>query len=113
MVKYATALRMGTAEAEQVLRRFTRGGPKHPIRCPGRARQRGADDLRVRLPRRLGAAPGLCIFSNPAWCTSTRTGLSAWRRTAGSTCPASPEPGPCRGSVVWRTARPARCCDGG
>ncbi|MFM9582962.1 MULTISPECIES: Tn3 family transposase [Streptomyces] len=30
MVKYATALRMGTAEAEQVLRRFTRGGPKHP-----------------------------------------------------------------------------------
>ncbi|GGM74016.1 hypothetical protein GCM10012275_50920 [Longimycelium tulufanense] len=31
MVKYATALRLGTAEAEQVLRRFTRGnGPKNP-----------------------------------------------------------------------------------
>ena len=30
MVKYATALRLGTAEADQVLRRFTRGGPKHP-----------------------------------------------------------------------------------
>ncbi|WP_248958700.1 transposase [Sphaerisporangium perillae] len=30
MVKYATALRLGAAEAEQVLRRFTRGGPKHP-----------------------------------------------------------------------------------
>ncbi|MFI5690006.1 transposase [Streptomyces sp. NPDC051636] len=30
MVKYATALRLGTAEAEQVLRRFIRGGPKHP-----------------------------------------------------------------------------------
>ncbi|MFF4576312.1 Tn3 family transposase [Streptomyces sp. NPDC001410] len=30
MVKYATALRLGTAEAEQVLRRFTRGGTKHP-----------------------------------------------------------------------------------
>jgi TnpA family transposase len=30
MVKYATALRLGTAETEQVLRRFTRGGPKHP-----------------------------------------------------------------------------------
>ena len=30
IVKYATALRVGTAEAEQVLRRFTRGGPKHP-----------------------------------------------------------------------------------
>lgn len=30
MVKCATALRLGTPEAEQVLRRFTRGGPKHP-----------------------------------------------------------------------------------
>lgn len=30
LAKYATALRLGTAEAEQVLRRFTRGGPKHP-----------------------------------------------------------------------------------
>ncbi|WP_338145719.1 Tn3 family transposase [Streptomyces scabichelini] len=30
IVKYATALRLGTAEAEQVLRRFTKGGPKHP-----------------------------------------------------------------------------------
>ena len=30
IVKYTTALRLGMAEAEQVLRRFTRGGPKHP-----------------------------------------------------------------------------------
>ena len=30
MVKYATALCLGMAEAEQVLRRFTRGGPNHP-----------------------------------------------------------------------------------
>ena len=30
MVKYATALRLGTAEAEQILRRFTRPGPQHP-----------------------------------------------------------------------------------
>ncbi len=30
MVKYATALRLGTAESETILRRFTRGGPKHP-----------------------------------------------------------------------------------
>jgi TnpA family transposase len=30
LVKYATALRLGVAEAEQVLRRFSRGGPKHP-----------------------------------------------------------------------------------
>jgi TnpA family transposase len=32
IVKYATALRLGTTEAEQVLRRFTKGGgPKHPV----------------------------------------------------------------------------------
>src|SRR5579875_858897 len=30
LVQYTTALRLGTAESEQVLRRFTRGGPKHP-----------------------------------------------------------------------------------
>ncbi|MER5622151.1 Tn3 family transposase [Streptosporangium sp. NPDC002544] len=30
MIKYATVLRLGTAEAHQMLRRFTRGGPKHP-----------------------------------------------------------------------------------
>lgn len=30
MIKYATALRLGTAEAHQMLRRFTRGDPKHP-----------------------------------------------------------------------------------
>ena len=30
MVKYATALRLGIAEAQQILRRFARGGPKHP-----------------------------------------------------------------------------------
>lgn len=30
MVKYATALRLGTAESESILHRFTRGGPKHP-----------------------------------------------------------------------------------
>lgn len=33
MVKYATALRLGTTEAGQVLRRFTRGGPKHSRQC--------------------------------------------------------------------------------
>jgi len=30
MIKYATALRLGTAEAEAILRRFTRGGVQHP-----------------------------------------------------------------------------------
>ncbi|MFJ6632570.1 Tn3 family transposase [Streptomyces sp. NPDC091376] len=36
MVTYATALRLGTAEAEQVLRRFTRGGPAHPTTRPSK-----------------------------------------------------------------------------
>ncbi|MGN9844230.1 Tn3 family transposase [Nonomuraea sp. H19] len=32
MIKYATALRLRTAETEQVLRRFMKGnGPKHPV----------------------------------------------------------------------------------
>jgi TnpA family transposase len=30
MIKYATALRLGTAEAEAILRRFTRSGVQHP-----------------------------------------------------------------------------------
>ncbi|MYR84637.1 Tn3 family transposase, partial [Streptomyces sp. SID685] len=55
IVKYSTALRLGTAEAEQVLRRFTRGGPEHP-HLPGDrgTRAAGADGIHLRLP----AAPG-------------------------------------------------------
>jgi TnpA family transposase len=30
MIKYATALRLGTAEAETILRRFNRSSPQHP-----------------------------------------------------------------------------------
>ena len=30
MVKYATALRLGTAQAEAILRRFTRENTQHP-----------------------------------------------------------------------------------
>jgi len=33
LVKYATALPVGTAEAERVLRRSHRGGPPHPTRA--------------------------------------------------------------------------------
>ncbi len=52
IVKYATALRLGTAEAEQVLRRFTRGGPK-PHLPGGRGTWAGcAYGVHLRLPRR-------------------------------------------------------------
>ncbi|HKR52176.1 MAG TPA: Tn3 family transposase [Pseudonocardiaceae bacterium] len=34
MIKYATALRLGTTEAHQMLRRFTRSSPKHPPNTP-------------------------------------------------------------------------------
>ncbi|TDD13101.1 hypothetical protein E1294_42240 [Nonomuraea diastatica] len=58
MVKYATALRLGTAEAEQVLRRFTRGGPKHPhLQGHRGTRQGGQERVRRRVRRRLRAAP--------------------------------------------------------
>jgi TnpA family transposase len=30
MIKYARALQLGSAEAEQILARFRRRGPKHP-----------------------------------------------------------------------------------
>src|SRR6266704_1135649 len=54
MVKYATALRLGTAEAEQVQRRFTKGGPKRPLPGAGRTWPRRPYDLRLRLPDRHG-----------------------------------------------------------
>ncbi|MFF9690897.1 hypothetical protein [Streptomyces sp. NPDC014623] len=40
IVKYTTAPRLGAAEAEQVLRRFTRGGLRRPAPCPSAARPR-------------------------------------------------------------------------
>lgn len=58
MVKYDTALRLGKAEAEQVLRRFARGGPEHPTyQALERTRARGAHGLRLSLPRQPRPAP--------------------------------------------------------
>lgn len=58
IVKYTTALRLGTAEAEQVLRRFTKGGPKHPtyqaIEELGRVVRTA---FMARYPRRGGMRP--------------------------------------------------------
>ena len=46
MVKYATALRLGTAEAEAILRRFTRGDrPAPDVQGPGGIRKGRENDL--------------------------------------------------------------------
>ena len=59
MIKYVTALRLRTAETEQVLRRFMkRAAPQAAgLPRPGGTRPGRADHLRLRLPRRRAAPP--------------------------------------------------------
>jgi hypothetical protein len=52
MVKYATALRLGTTETEQMLRRFTKGsGPKSPVYLAIETRAGDQHDLCPRFLR--------------------------------------------------------------
>src|SRR4051794_4711585 len=55
MVKYTTALRLGTAGTEALLRRFTRANVQYRPKGARRARQGGEDGVLVPLPERAAA----------------------------------------------------------
>nr|WP_158983922.1 Tn3 family transposase [Streptomyces sp. QHH-9511] len=66
IVKYTTAPRLGTAEAEQVLRRFTRGGPS--------ARSRNSGGQCVRRSSATTSPTPTCAARSTTGSRSWRTG---------------------------------------
>jgi len=57
MIKYATALRLGTAETEAILRRFTRNNVQHPTYKA--QQERGCCEVPYKVPLMRWASGGL------------------------------------------------------
>ncbi len=97
MVKYATVLRLGTAEAEQILRRFNGRGPKHPT---WRSRNWGARCARHLSPT-IWPTRNYAGRSTKA-CRSSSSGTRPMARSSTAATPSSPAPtGNTRRSPCW------------
>jgi len=58
MIKYATAIRQGTASTEAILRRFTRSASHPTYQCDAGSRASPTNDLRRPVPPQPGTATG-------------------------------------------------------
>jgi TnpA family transposase len=76
MIKYTTALRLGTAETEAILRRFTKKNVQHPtykafaelgkaIKTIFLGRYLHSEELRREINGKQSAAPSLILFPKP------------------------------------------------
>ncbi len=102
MVKYATALRLRTAEAQQILRRFARGGPKHPT-------YQAITAVSLRAVRLIPRSRSLTA----RWLTPAASASSSWvspasSRSRRSSLPKIARPNTSSRTKCWLADRPAK-----